>query len=730
MESTAKNELSFNESDGKQPNMEEAIIEAFFTTDKMKTCMQIGSLLFLGVVIFEIFHTCGSVIDFSQECDTIERVAAERARESQGPVLGAVSLWTDYFSKNVFFTLVNIVAIMVSIALGQYSGLMLVSWSAEFWDKMQFWGAHGGEGQEHRLYAFLLKFLWLAMIGILANVYQSYVTSIFTLNVRAQMTESFLKKWLHRFAYYRMEIMQFSEGDKGGSDNPDQRIAEDVKNHVDRVVDLVVGFLTNGIQIYLFSFQVYAVSPKLVPIIDAPVKGWLVYAVGLYALFAMGCVYIAGWKLELIDATGQRTEADFRWELVSVRRHSEQIALSGAEEVHEQRVLSRFELVRRLVWEQMFLSKKIGITNLLFSQLKEIFPFIFLGPAFLNGKITFGGLMSAARSMGLLESALLWFPAAYPRYVSWRASTDRLIRATDAFKAAQSEEVGAKITKSSNLAQCKSTELAIWLPPVKQAKEDEAPMDKLPDAQMKVKLFDKLDLDMAAGERALLIGPSGAGKTSLLRTLAGVWPHANGRVDLPAGKKGAMFTSTDMFAPPGELREAVAYPLKAKDVDDADILAALETVGLQSFAAGEQGLGVTRYWEFALSAGQKNRLSLARMVLHQPKVAVLDEPVAHIDETNRAKVMGAALDALPPDSVVLVVSHELSADMRALFNVEYTTDEENKSLRKKFRGNVVTETLWPKCCASGQVQSKPEADSGSTGQSKPKAGCGSGLLCV
>jgi len=297
-----------------------------------------------------------------------------------------------------------------------------------------------------------------------------------------------------------------------------------------------------------------------------------------------------------------------------------------------------------------------------------------------------------------------------------------LIRATDAFKRAQSEEVGAQIKKSSSKSKCKVTELAIWLPPV-QAKEDEAAMDKLPDAQTKVKLFDNLDLDMVAGERALLIGPSGAGKTSLLRTLAGVWPHAKGRVDLPAGKTGAMFTSTDMFAPPGELREAVAYPLKAKDVRDADILSALKAVGLESFAAGEQGLGVTRYWEFALSAGQKNRLSLARMVLHQPKVAILDEPVAHIDETNRAKVMGAALDALPPDSVVLVVSHELSPDMRALFNVEYTTDEANKSLRKKFRSNAALAP--PACWSSGVVQSKPKADSGSTGHTS----CSS-LLCV
>jgi putative ATP-binding cassette transporter len=420
------------------------------------------------------------------------------------------------------------------------------------------------------------------------------------------------------------------------------------------------------------------------------VEGWLLYAVFAYAFFVMLCIFVIGLRLELMHMASQRTEADYRAELISVRHHSEQVALANSESVHVDRIIGRFEEVRRLTWELMFLTKKVGSTNMAFSQLKEIFPFIFLGPAFLNGSITFGVLMAASRSMGLLESALLWFPGAYPGYVSWRASTDRLVRMSEACQGQQKKGLGAEVLRdqppdelpgTASQVCIKSAKLEVWLPPRtnKDGENDEDADREAPSEDIQW-LFRKLNLNMVAGQRALLVGPSGTGKSTLFRALSGAWPYATGKVMLPAGKTATMFASTEVYAPPGELRDAVSYPISSKEVEDSAIFEALALVGLSALADTPDGLGLVRCWEIALSAGQKNRLALARMALHKPKVALLDEPVAHIDPVNRAKVLKAALGALPEDATALVISHQLSDDVRSLFNMQYAVDDMGKTL--------------------------------------------------
>jgi ABC-type uncharacterized transport system fused permease/ATPase subunit len=218
-----------------------------------------------------------------------------------------------------------------------------------------------------------------------------------------------------------------------------------------------------------------------------------------------------------------------------------------------------------------------------------------------------------------------------------------------------------------------SEQLSVWVPSA----------DEAPTATGKNVVFKNLKFDLVPGERALLCGPSGVGKSMLLRALAGAWPHATGNVKLPMGKTCALFSTTETYVPPGELRDAVTYPVSSSDIDDEKIEQALKLVGLEKLLTRtEEGLGSVQYWQVVLSAGQKNRLALARMVLHRPKAVLLDEPVAHIDEASRASVLAAALGALPSDAAVLVISHDLSSDIRALFNATYVVDSEGKTLEK------------------------------------------------
>eukprot|EP00929_Paragymnodinium_shiwhaense_P090796 TRINITY_DN50903_c0_g2_i1.p1 TRINITY_DN50903_c0_g2~~TRINITY_DN50903_c0_g2_i1.p1 ORF type:complete len:946 (-),score=259.19 TRINITY_DN50903_c0_g2_i1:305-3142(-) len=680
--------INLHDESVKRSKFKEALVETF-GTKSMQNALIIGTALFLFVFVYECVHTMGSKHDFSKPCEPILGTEREMAKASRGPVRAGLFFWLQYVGDFTFFFALCLGAMIGFIMLQQWGQTMLVDWSGEFWDKMQYWGNYGGEGQEDRLLANLAKFQWLATIVVLADVYKGYIESIFCLHVRNVLSDKFAADWLKGFAYYRMEIASLN--DKSGSDNPDQRIQEDVKTHVNKTLELALGLFTNSLQIFLFTKKVWSVSPAQEPITHSYVAGWLVYAVYGYAFFVIIAMAVVGMRLEIVNMASQRTEADFRWELIAVRQHAEQIAVGGSEGVHEMRVVDKFNLVARLVWEEMFITKKMGITFAMFSQLKEIFPILFLGPAFLHGQISFGELMAASRSMGLLESALLWFPGAYPKYVSWRASTGRLVRLQEAFEKHRAAELAAKVVRQPDAAEdpkLASVQLSVWLPQSKQ----EFAAQKRGDADAAAEegratgrgpqLFQELAMSMAPGERALLVGPSGAGKTTLLRALAGAWPHAAGSITVPAGRTGAMFTTTETYAPPGKLRDAVSYPRPAKEVADEDIAAALRLVGLGHIAGTDEGLDISRYWDFALSAGMKNRLALARMVLHQPKLCVLDEPVAHLDPANRAAVLGAALGALPKDAAVLCVSHELSQEVRALFNAQYDVDPNNKTLLK------------------------------------------------
>lgn len=272
----------------------------------------------------------------------------------------------------------------------------------------------------------------------------------------------------------------------------------------------------------------------------------------------------------------------------------------------------------------------------------------------------------------------MWFASNYSSIVSWRVSTDRLIRFEEAVSRRTKDGLGVKVHDADGAARgLKCDKLKVWAPSLDSSSDGAALEASV--------LFQDLSLDFKPGQRILLAGPSGSGKSSLMRALAGVWPFAEGEVTVPTKEGDALFFPADVFAPAGPLRDVVVYPLKLDSkstlTDDA-IEAALRSVGLDQLVDEKDGLDCVQDWSMKLSSGQKARLSFARMVLHKPKFAGLDEPLAHLEESCHAGVLLTVFSALPDDSTVFVISHQMSPEVKQLFGVRYDVDSKRRTIVK------------------------------------------------
>jgi len=654
-----------------------------------RTSFAVGCALLVGVLIFEVFHKRTAEFDLSAPFSILDKVEDEQDRAVVGPLQGAVTLLYLYAAESQTIAMVFIGLIGATIIVSQYLSTLLVSWTSVFWEDMEEWGK-GSKGDsiqfldEFRVQ--LLYFLFLALVHLVASAYQQYVVTMFSIHVRAKVTRRYASQWMQDFVYYRLELYRLIEGG-ADADNPDQRIQEDAEAFISGSIRLLTGFISNLIQLGVFSVTVWNLSPEhAFGVKGLRMPGWLLVCELGYAVLSTAVVRGVSIKLEALQAASQRAEADFRWELTTVRRSSEGIALSRGEAMHQERINSRFDVIRRCVWESMIVEKRYSIVYALFFQVDVVVTLFLLGPAYLRGEATLGTVMAVNRATGLLSSALFWFASSYSSIAAWRASTGRLIRFEEAMSRHLKVQAGAKVGLPKTASNALEIDrLRVWAPAAAAAPGSRE-AGQLPEVAGAV-LLEGLSLSIPAGSRLLISGPSGAGKSTLLRALSGAWPWAEGGAAVQGGPQGMLVFPAEVLALPGQLREAVAYPLpldgnkaarETQEHLDKDIAAALRVAGLARLL--EDGLGCRRDWGLALSSGQKARLSLARLVFHRPRVAALDEPVAHLDAPARAPLLRAALGALP-DTTVLVIGHDVGEDIQELFNSRFTMDAESKSLR-------------------------------------------------
>ena len=470
----------------------------------------------------------------------------------------------------------------------------------------------------------------LAAAFIVTAVYQLYLQQWLQIRWRRWLTKRYLGRWLEQGTHYRMRLKDDQ------ADNPDQRIADDIRQFINSSLDIGIALL--GSIVTLVSFVVIlwnlsAATPLMIGSKSFEVPGYLVWAALIYAIIGTWVTHLVGRPLVKLNFDQQRYEADFRFSLVRLRENAEQVTLLSGEEAEEGRLRDRFANVVRNWYGIMHRTKRLTFLTAGYNQVAIIFPFLVVSPVYFFGAMTLGGLMQVASAFGQVQSSLSFFVTAYTNIADWKAVLDRLAGFEASIDWARGlDQTAPRVELISDGGDALHVEdLAVSVPSGQEI--------------VRVK-----DFSIELGERVLVTGPSGSGKTSLFRALGGVWPFGEGSIRIPKGAN-LLVLPQRPYLPLGTLRGALAYPGPENSFTPKEIDEVIDAVGLSDL---RDELDVTAYWADKLSGGEQQRLSIARTLLQKPDWLFLDEATSALDEPAESELYRLLLTRLPNAAIVSI----------------------------------------------------------------------------
>ena len=537
---------------------------------------------------------------------------ASRWATIRGTATSAWALTRPYFVSEQRWVACGLLAAVVALNLAfVYIAVLFNQWNQVFYDSLQ-------EKNSAVFWAQLWRFSYLAFAYIVIAVYKFYLTQLLEIRWRAWLTQQFLARWLSDQAFYVMELARFGPAKGMHADNPDQRIQEDIGQFTAQTLGLVMGLLHAVVTLASFVGILWALSGDFGFSLggsDYTIPGFMVWMALLYCGVGSVLTHYIGRSQIALNFQQQRLEADFRHHLFRVREYSESIALDGGADNENQRLRGRFDGVLGNFMRLLRAQKNLVWFTSFFGQAAVVFPFVVAAPRFFSGAIKLGDLMQISSAFGEVQGAMSWFVDSYSTLASWRATTDRLTGFSSSLK---SIAVGTRVQPVS----AASADAGVQADAVRVC---------LPDGSL---LLAADGIRAMAGERVLLQGPSGSGKSSLFRTLAGIWPFASGAVQRSPD---AMFIPQRPYFPNGALREALAYPDLPSRSSDAQLQQALTDAQLPALVGD---LDRQAAWGQALSGGEQQRLAIARVLLKRPAWVFADEATSALDDVAQAAVYG------------------------------------------------------------------------------------------
>lgn len=502
----------------------------------------------------------------------------------------------------------------------------LNSWNARFFNALQ-------EKNESAFWAELQFWAILVFIFIVVAVYRLWLRQMLIIRWRRWLTQVYFRNWLGNRVYYRMELVNY------GTDNPEQRIEQDVNLFCQQTLAISLGLLSEVMTLVTFSVILWNLSANFeLPLFGGlNVPGYMMWVAIVYAIIGSWATYKIGRPLVRINFNLERYNADLRYRMVRVRENAESIALYGGEPDERRRLHEAFARIYDTWWEYMKYNKRLTWLTVFYSQVASIFPIVVAAPRYFSGEVGLGVLTQTAGAFGQVQGALSWFVDSFTTLADWKATVDRLTTFGEAMDKAQRQIE----TESGFELQAR--------PDATLALEDVAV--GLPDGRL---LLSDVDLAVGRGERIVLQGPSGSGKTTLFRVLAGLWPFGHGRIQVPEGAR-VLFLPQRPYIPIGTLAEALCYPDKPAQHPTERLVAVLHEVGLSHLVdrLAEEG-----NWALSLSPGEQQRLAFARALLLEPDWLFLDEATSALDATMEARLYGLLRERLPAATVVSIAHKE------------------------------------------------------------------------
>jgi vitamin B12/bleomycin/antimicrobial peptide transport system ATP-binding/permease protein len=483
---------------------------------------------------------------------------------------------------------------------------------------------------------FMPGFCAFAALLIVIAVVRVYVVQLLQIRWRRWLTGKFVDNWLTDRAYYRISLASRANGAATYTDNPDQRVAEDIRDFIGDAVSGSQGILFFSVDLLgtivsLVSFIaiLWGLSGSFA-IFGYSIPGYLVWLAAIYSVLGTWLTHVVGRKLIPLNFNKQRVEADFRFALMRVRENTEGIALYGGEADEQRGLFERFAALvqnwRSLMRRQVYVNTQ---TNF-YGQVASVLPYVIASPPYFAGKVPLGALTQTVDAFGQVQNAMSWVVNAYSGLASWRATVVRLTsfwRAIEVAQEAQFEGVHPEAGGSDGYG----------LHDVTVA---------LPDGTA---LLEKTNVTLAPGQPILVTGRSGAGKSTLFRAFAGIWPFGSGGVRRPRGT--SLFLPQRPYLPLGTLRHAVCYPGDDDSFTDDAVREALTDAGLAHLASR---LDAEDNWAQLLSGGEQQRLALARALLLKPDWLFLDEATANLDPEGEAAIYATIRRKLPGTTFVSI----------------------------------------------------------------------------
>ncbi|MFD0988328.1 ABC transporter ATP-binding protein/permease [Methyloligella solikamskensis] len=474
----------------------------------------------------------------------------------------------------------------------------------------------------------------LAALFIIAAVYELYLRQWLQIRWRAWLTDNYMARWLEAGTHYRMRL----RGDQ--IDNPDQRIAEDVRSFIVTTIGIGLGLLSSVVTLVSFVAILWGLSadqPLVIGSWSMEIPGYLVWAALLYAILGTWLTHLIGYPLIRLNFNQERYEADFRFSLVRLRENAEEVTLLSGEEVERQGLKERFGHVIQNWYSIMTRTKKLTFFTAGYNQAATIFPFVVVSPLYFAGAMTLGGLIQISQAFGKVQDSLSFFVDAYDNIANWKAILDRLSGFERSLEWAQSldaeHEVSLKQAEAADHNSLRAQDVVVALPTGRD-------------------LVRISDFAVKPGEKVLVTGMSGSGKTSLFRALGGVWPFGEGKIELPR-EGDVLVLPQQAYMPLGTLRRAVTYPAGEQAYAPEEVEEVLTAVGLGKLV---DQLDETAYWADLLSGGEQQRLSIARALLQKPQWLLLDEATSSLDEESEEQLYRLLLDRLP-DTAIVSIGH-------------------------------------------------------------------------
>jgi hypothetical protein len=553
----------------------------------------------------------------------------------------------------------------------------ILDWDQRFYDAVAaFDGSH--------MPSLIVEYaIYMALIT-LCIASREWLQKVLMFRWRTHLTSGLQRRWLGRHRQYRLQL-------RNEPDNPDQRIAEDVWLLADKSLTLFFSFINNVAKLSAFVAILWVssgVHPVSVGGITVMVHGYLVWVALVYSLLSTGLAHWIGHRLQGLNVERQHREADYRATLLRIRDHAEQIAFYRGERTEYGRLKVRYAAIRdnwRALINREF---KLSTFSAAYVRISLFIPIFAALPLYLSRQITFGEMMKARAAFTRVQDGFGWFTDSYRELIEWAAVVERLdgferaMAALDAPQAKNEVESVANANANANAnaavgvvpdsamagtATRHGTEAGMGTDMGAEAHQDvafagTAPLLRIKGLSLRTPdgrpLLQDVNLEASAGEWVLLDGESGIGKSTLLRTVAGLWPWYEGRFRLDTAR--VLFVPQRPYLPQDSLRAVLCYPQWGHGDDDR-LKAALAQVGL---ARLRDSLDQVQNWGRVLSGGEQQRISLARVLLVRPQALFLDEATGQLDPQSAA-VMVRLLQQALPGALCLGISHQ--PEVKALF---------------------------------------------------------------